>query len=1102
MKLDHGISDKLSVRNVIGFFFILVFSTASSALEFTVNDRFQKSLSLLNDLQSPYSCTKAPKFSGQCSDILMKLVEDDQKDRLLVFKSMASTCKSRLAIYSTRSKEIQDFKNPELLLSAFQANRMDYLGEHSNETIKTCMLRPETKNNDVISKFYHYVSRLNAASGQIAREQIIIDRYLKEKKKTECPNPYLLAAAKDSCEKALSCTNQDSIEKLITQIPIDEELFKQTKDALTKIPSDCEKDENCKKQKNALSATLAGLVDRNPWFMNEDFNSSKDKRPIKARLESYLRLARENLQKQQGQLEKASMCIHNANKEGCDIDEIREILSSTQRIPEVDGGTDATEKILNKYMNYQTCLEDWSLDRNRASGIVGDAGKNALLGLAVLPIGARWAAAKAGKMVIAEAAALAGADVVLNVLSSRDSWKGVAEKCFSVDAIAFQYKNLPQKDICEKPDAGLSSGSQEKSACLINAGLSALSALPFVGVGYNVVRYAQTSGLLKSAANVTSTAAKEVGQAAQSTEKTVETAKGSGPARRASDRPQVIDRRQPGAIKNISCAHECRAEKIIDHSAIPNLPKTMRIIEGEKIDGSKALYYKHIEKLEDGSQIATVREFQVDEVTGGINANYPAGRELFNKIAKEKAGKAYFAFFDVGSLGFVNKEFKAGEAAGDRYLKGVADKIREIGQDKVTLARTGGDEFGLIIDEVDPIKAKELVVKIQNAIRKDLKGDAKRIFFEEKVERAKEYKEALAKLEAENPQGVPAEQKAELLSKISELAKVQQPDVSIGLAQIGHEDDLLDLAVKAEEQAKQMKISTALEFGRSAKKYGSKEAPNARPKPMYVAPVADAIPSSSWKPAANSARNAATDVAAIDSLPIMQMEPKDEILRFSNMSVVRFEDQLGRSIFKTERFITDASGKRVPVISEIPTRGATGLLDGTHSEGQKLITSFIESQPNSFFVMPKLRSLKYLNYFESGTKAGDSILEAVGEVIKKNTRPYDLNFKLGGADFLMGVKNKSVQEMTDFYKKVTEQVASHPKVKEALAQEASALAVKLEKAKAANDVELIAEVQQRIQDLQHFNLDLQFQVVQKSELSAQPSLKEIQTKFDDKFPKQ
>ncbi len=1087
------------MRNVIGFFFLIIFSFAGYAGDFAAEARFKNSLSLLGDLQSPYSCLKQQKFSGQCSDTLVKLVKDDFDDRLLVFNSMAPSCRG--TIQSLR-KGKRDFSNPELLQKAYEAKMTEYLGEYSNETARNCMLLKSTRNNDVISKFYYYSIRLNEAAGKIAQEQVMIERYLGQKSKVECPNQYLLNAAHQVCQIAQSCKNQDSIDQLSAKVHNDEELYIQTSAALEKLPKDCVKDESCEKQKSALNAIVAGLLNKNPWFVNPEFKSQRLKFSTKARLEKYFNVAKQNLAKQQTLLQKASMCIHNSNKEDCDIDEIRETLSLTPDIPNRTGGSSASESVLNEYNNYQSCLEDGSVTRNRASGIVGDAVKNAVLGLVALPIGARWAAAKAGKMVLTEMTALVGADVAVNVLSSQDSWKGMVEKCFSADEMAFQYKKLSSKNICENSSSVLSQATQEKSGCMIDAGLSALSALPFVGVGYNVVRYAQSAGLLKASLNATTTSAKEVVQVSQATEKAVDQGSPLVNSRRTSDSAVRAERRQAGSIKNISCVHECRAEKIIEISATPNLPKSMRIIEGEKIDGTKSLYYKHVENLKDGTSVATVREFQIDDVTGGINANYPAGRELFNKIATEKAGKAYFAFFDVGSLGFVNKEFKAGEAAGDRYLKGVADKIREIGKEKVTLARTGGDEFGLIIDETDPKKAKELVVKIQEAIRKDSKGDAKRIFFEEKVARAQEYKEALARLEAQYPEGVPAQQKAEILEKIKELAKVQQPDVSIGLAQIGYEDDMLDLAVKAEEQAKQMKISTALEFGRSAKKYGSKETPNERPKPMYVAPVADAIPSTSWKPTQISVRSAATDVANIDLLPVMQVEPKEEILRFSNMSVVRFEDQLGRSVYKTERFITDSSGKRVPVISEIPTRGATGLLDGTHSEGQKLITSFIESQPKSFFVMPKLRSLKYLNYFESGTKAGDSILEAVGDVIKKNTRPYDLNFKLGGADFLMGVKNRSVQDMTAFYKRVSEQVSAHPKVKEALAHESAALAKKLEKAKAAQDIELIAEVQQRIQDLQHFNLDLQFQVVQKSELSAQPSLKEIQAKFDDKFPKQ
>lgn len=1118
--LEVSLSDKLTVRNWFFFVLFFIFRFACLAAEFGANDRFQNSLSLLNELQSPYSCTKEPKFAGHCSDTLNQLIEDDKKNRLVIFKSMAPHCRTAMELSkSTRSKDIQDFKNPELLQQAFQTNKMAYLGEASHESIKTCMLRPETKNNDVISKFYYYAARLNDTAGKIAQEQVTIDRYLKEKNKTTCPNPNLLTAANDICQTAQSCANQETFEQLLARVPQEEELYIQTKAALKKNPDKCEeKDENCKKEKAALSALLAGLIEKNPWFMNPDFNSQKNRMPNKYRLETYLKVARENLKKQQTQLEKAAMCIHNSNKEECSMDDLRETLAMTAAPPEISGGSNPTEKILNNYMNYQSCLEDWSLERNRASGVFGDAFKNAGLGLLVLPIGARWAAAKAGKIVLAEAAALIGADVVLNVLSSRDSWKGVAEKCFSSDHITFEFKKLPQQEICEKSNAGLSRGSQEKSACLINAGLSTLSVLPFAGVGYNVVRFAQSSGILKSANVPLSEAAKAAQSTAQnatnsakqgaqigselrggSAAKSEATAATEGQGRRAADAATQGERRQGGALKNISCV-ECRAEKIIDHPAMPNLPKNMRIIEGEKIDGSKGLFYKHPEQLPDGSWVATVREFQIDDVTGGIAANFPAGRELFEKIALEKAGKAYFAFFDVGSLRFVNKTFKAGEEAGDRYLKGVADKIREIGGDKITLARTGGDEFGLIVDEVDPVKAKALIKKIQDAIREDFKGDAKRVFFEEKAARAKEFREALAKLEAENPQGVSTEQKAALLARIEEIKKVSQPDISIGITQIGSADTLAEVAARTEEQAKQMKISSALEFGRSAEKYGSKEAPNLKPNQMYLAPIADPIPSVSWKPVTTGGTTVQRFAGSVDDLPLMGMDPKDEILRFSNMSVVRFEDQLGRSIYKTERFITDATGKRVPVISEIPTRGSTGLLDGTHSEGRRLISSFIESQPNSFFVMPKLRGLKYLNYFESGTQAGDRILEAVADVIKKNTRPYDLNFKLGGADFLMGVKNKLPSEMKDFYQKVTEQLKVHPLVKEVLAKESAALMAKLEKAKALKDTEAIAEVQQRIRDLANFDLDLQFQSVQKNELSAKPTLKEIEKKFEGKFP--
>lgn len=1116
----------------LSFFAFLAWGEDPGAQKFLL-----KGLSGLSDLQSfSDSCLKEPKFSSQCSNTLTQLVKDDANDRLLVFESMAPSCRKTIeSMRATKTKGIRDFSSPELLQKAFATNKMNHLGEFSHQSAKACLLRAANKNNDVVSKFYYYATRLNEASGKIAQEQAIIDRYLQNKTSSVCPSEQLLTAAHEACQKAQSCSNPESLNQLAQRVKIEEELYEQTAQALSKLAKNCDQNESCRQEKSALSAVAAGLLAKNPWFVNADFNTQKKRSPVKERLENYFKLSQENLKKQQALLHKASMCIHFSNEAECKTEEVREILSLTPDLPDVTGGTTDSERILNEYMNYQRCLEDGSLTRNRASGIVGDAVKSAGLGLIALPIGARWAAGKAGQMVFAEASVLLGADVAVNVLSSQDSWKAMADKCFSADQIDFQFKKLSTQQICENPSSSLSQGQQEKSACLMNAGLSALSALPFVGTGYNVVRYAKTSGLFKAAAPVKDTAALSMslptGTATLSKESTAaagqnstaatgassvntsNTSAASGaasatksetkvvatdvakPHNRVSDKAASSERRLGGALTHTSSA-SMKAEKNVDLAVAPNLPESLRIVEVEKVDGTKALYYKSAVQTKDGTWKSSMHEFQLDEVTGALNANYPAGRELFEKIAQEKAGKAYLAFFDVGSLGFVNKSFKAGEQAGDRYLKGVADKIKEIGAGKVTLARTGGDEFGFIIDEPDPVKAKALVVKIQKAIRKDFDGDAKLVFREEKVSRVKEAREALKKLEAENPQGVTAEQKRQALRRIEEISRIQQPDVSIGITQIGTQDNLNQMFVRAEKQAQKMKISTALKNSRSAKKYKSIQTPSAKPDPRYLAPVEDIAPSPSWRSSPSSSR-----APSVDSLKPITSEPKEEVLRIADMSLVRFEDELGRSSFKTERFITDATGKRVPVISDIPTRGSSGLLDGTHTEGQRLLTGFISASPTSYLVMPKLRSLKYLNYFESGTQAGDEILEAVGEIIKKNTRPSDLNFKLGGADFLMGVNNRSTQEMQPLFARVKEQLKTHPKVLAVLEREKAALTAKLERAKSLSLIAEAQEAQKQLQDLKNFNFDLQFETLPRTEIPVGSTLKDIQKKFDDQFDK-
>ncbi len=1062
----------------ITFISLFLFYGSSFANGFSADDQFQSSLKAFNQSQRSGSCSKVADLHGQCPQAMVELAIDDSKNRILIFESIAPLCRQGFENSKSKTaKTIQDIKSPELLQNAFEKNKFSYLGEYTHQTAKSCLQNASTKNNFVLSKFYHYAARLNETAGKIAQEQVLIHQILGSPA-PECPNIYLLTAANDYCKKALACPAVPNITQLAERVAGEEIVYASTTANLSKLPKNCDDEVECKKTKTALSLTLAGLISKNPWFLNDAFMKQKSHWPTSARLKKYLNLASENLKQQQKKIEKSTMCLHVSKDETCDIDEMREVLSLTRSFTDHSGG-EPVEQVIDRYMELQTCLEEKSLLRNQASQVVKSGVKDAVLGLIALPIGARMVAGKLAGIAVSQLSLLIGAEIAVNVMSSQDSWREMGRTCFQAEEMNFQFKPTTGEQVCKNSESSLSVGNQDRSSCLVNAGLSVLTALPFATTGSQMLVVAKRAGFLSPA----KVSVKAVVEASHSSLSTETAAAGSTASRRTEDVNKIAIEKRTNGPSNFVCK-TCPADKVLNSlPTVPNLPKEVQIFSTEKVDGSSVLKFKATERLPAGEWVSVEKEFQTDPITGAINANYPEGRELFEKMAQAKAGKAYFAFVDVGSLGFVNRTFKEGSSAGDRYLKAVAEKIMELGEGKITLGRTGGDEFGLIIDEVDPVKAQNLIKKIQEGIKNDFKGDAKRIFFEEKAALAAEARAANS-----------AEEKAAILEKIKDLSKTQEPDVSIGITQMGAGEKLSDLALRSEPQAVKMKISTAVEKGRSPEKYGSKETPNARPNNRYVAPIERPIPSPTWQLA-----RSADSAPPLSSLRPMVVERKEDLMRFSDISVVRFEDELGRSSYKTERFIVDPiNGKRVPVISDIPTRGATGLLDGSHSEGEKLISSFLGTHSEALLVEVKLKSLKYLNYFSDGTISGDEVLEAVADLIKRNMRRSDLNFKLPGADFLSAVKASPPQDLNKLHATLNDQLKTHPKVIAVLEREAKALAVQL---KNAATPDATKEVQKKIDNLKNFNFDLQFQSVNQSEVNSKTSFKEIQKKLDAKFEK-
>lgn len=1062
---------------MILFFWTLLAVKIIFAADITFQTGFETSLSRLNSFQTHMECTRlAPPA---CPGVLNELVQDDTKDRAWIVESRSPICNSQLII--ERKKKFTIYNNARNTQKFFQDGRFNYLGDYSHSVVKTCVKTNTSAEVDQVSKFYYYNARLNEAASKLAQERVLIAKLLNTEPPT-CPNIDVLQSANKICEQVKSCSAHSDIKEFSKKVDNDEEIYKEILKKIKEFPKNCDEIDKCKEQRATLSATLMGLIKMNPWFLNKTFTDSKSKFKTEQRLKEYLTRTDKNLLTMQNKFQQTSECIHGRQSDKCKLDDMREVLSYTPDLPEVYG-KERIENQLSSLMSVQSCLEDGSLDRNRTGQIMNDTYINVGLTVATLGLGALANSARMASAVSYGRAARTLAETLnlsFDLYSAASSAKEAVEAC-NTNKFSFQFRNLNNKEICESSGSALSPASRSEASCLVSSGFAAFGVLVAIPGGARVMKLMKEGGYIKP---------QESGVVAQAV-----TPKSPTEFLRKEDTYVLQpDRRVSAPMSSVGSQVDAVKSQGAAVSTIPNPPSAIKISATQQIDGTKKLFYSFSEQLPNGTWVKNSKELPIDPISGGINANFPAGRELFEKILQEKSTKAYLAFVDVGSLGAVNKTFKAGEEAGDRYLKAVAEKIMKNGEGKITLARLGGDEFGLIIDEADPKKVKALLEKIQAEIRLDLGGDAKQVFRDEKIVRADLYREEAARLLKEKGSLSEAD-KAALRIKVDELAKIQQPDISIGSAQIGARDNLSGLLSRAEAQAKAMKTKTALQFGRSAEKYGSSEAPRLRPNPMYRAPVEDPAKSSSW-----------TDVATrpqpppLTQLRDIASQRKEELKRFGNVSLARYEDEAGRSSYRVERFITDpVSGIRNVVATEIPTRGNTGMLDGVHPESQKLIMEQVQVTDDAMLVMPKLSSLKYLNYFESGTKAGDDMLEAVSEVLKSNMRTTDLTFKLNGADFLWSLNKTSAAELLKIEQKLNTQLMNNPKVKQILANEIAAITNKINSAAARGETIEVAKLNEKLEAVKKFKPDLNLRSISRQEAQSVGNFNKILKIFEEKF---
>lgn len=1064
----------------LALFIFLIFSVKI----FAQQSRYQILRESLNSFENNnskpqgLSCNTRPSRETQCSNIISKLAEEG------FLNSRAKSCREGFENSKVKgSGKIQLIENSEFLQKTFENARYGYLGDYSHQRIRSCLNASYASNKaELVSKFYNMTARLNQTASKIALERSTVD-FLLEKESPPCPNSFYLKQAYEACQASRSCPPKKKFKQLAQDVEADEKKFIKVKEELSRMPTQCRQDVICVDTKKAQNTLLAGLIKKNPWFLSEKFNNPvksaryKNERNknftqdnnVSARLRTYLEDASESLKNQHEKLEQASACVHMSREVKCNIDDVRETLSLTEEMPELTSVNNSADHSIDMYNNLNQCLEKASFDGNRTSAVIGDALKDAALGIVALPLGAALLTTKAAQTVgqasriaIARLTALVGADTAVSIASGRAAFVNSYEDCFKKEKMNFKFTKLSAEQICSQSDYALSQTTQDESNCLINLAQSALA------LAAPVINTAQ----LLSQANK------------------------AHHARRAVDMSKPVqDVRVPTAARIIA-GIEARTIKEAKHPSISNLPEGLKILDVEKLDGSKALFFRKQEKLKDGTLGTSSREFQIDENTGVLLAKmYSGGREFLDDMIARKAGKAHVAFLDVASLGYIDKNFNKGTEAGDLYAKVVAEKALKLGKGKITIARTGGDEFVLVIDETDPQKVQALLEGIQREVRGAFKGQDDNFFRAEKIKRAKEYKESLKKLEKENPGGLSDEQRAVLRKPIDELAKVQQPDVSLGSTAIGGNDDLSSVLKRAEDQAKEMKVKMAVFMARDPKKYESDLVPNSRPNTREFAEVRNPIPASMSDMASGTVTGSWG--ASAREIELIRQE---ELIRFKNIAVARYQNELGRSRVNFEEYIVDPiSKKRIPIVSEIPTMGSTGVLDGTHSGGQKLILAHLASEPKVSAIMIKLRSLKYLNYFGDGTKVGDEALLAFAEVQRSVFRKNDLTFKLNGGDFLTTADSLSPAELSRKMRELNQRFVKHPKIVKIINDRVEELMRELNVAKSAGNSSLVNDLKNKINEVKNFDFKIEIQTLTQSELGVNPTLKGMEKQFDKKF---
>ncbi len=451
-----------------------------------------------------------------------------------------------------------------------------------------------------------------------------------------------------------------------------------------------------------------------------------------------------------------------------------------------------------------------------------------------------------------------------------------------------------------------------------------------------------------------------------------------------------------------------------------NLPSSLRLAKYISDEGREYVAVEQAVRTPTGKIKTSVRELPIDPLTGAIDSKTPVGKMFLESIMKEREGKLTLAFFDVNNLGYINKNFAKGLEAGNEFIKSVAASINQVTSGKAQLFRNGGDEFVLLIHETDPAKIKDILNQIYSTVNNK---ELNKTFREEKIVRAQEFK-ANQKIDGAMPGAI--------YDQI-EFARYSRAGVSAGSTHVGVGESLESVLARAEEQAKQAKIEIKEQMTIDTTKYGGrKPEPGARANQSFVPMARDPVSA----PRGWSAQARAPDLA--NSTGMLTEIRQREVYRFGDTTIAQYENELGETILRQETYTSSAAGTRATSSREIIMNQSTGMIEGTTQQGRQILGHFVDSSSAlklKSLLRVDISSLGKINYFQNGTQAGDEIIRATSEVLKRECAQSSVPFKMSGGEFIVGLNQMTSVERIALQNRIRSQLANNPAIKKIFDQQ-------------------------------------------------------------------